>query len=143
MTDSIRKGVYRLLNEYDDYAGGLPPEAFATRMPGRSNAIGEQLWCVVGGRESGVRAFENEKWMGFNCSLTETSSKERVIDALTSSADLVRSAFEKLEWSQIRERAALSILEHEAMHQGQLIRFGYALDLAFPESWAKHWSLAE
>ncbi len=37
----------------------------------------------------------------------------------------------------------MSILEHEAMHQGQLIRFGYALDLAFPESWAKHWSLAE
>ena len=36
----------------------------------------------------------------------------------------------------------LALLEHEAQHQGQLIRYVYALDYTFPESWASRWALS-
>lgn len=34
-------------------------------------------------------------------------------------------------------------LEHEAAHQGQLIRYLYGLRLAIPESWRKRYALSD
>ncbi len=37
----------------------------------------------------------------------------------------------------------LKVIEHESQHQGQIIRYGYALGHVFHESWASRWSLEE
>lgn len=109
------------------------------KSPGRSNTIGQQLWCVIGGRESAVRAIEAGGWAGFDCSLTDTSSKEKVVEALSASATALLQALS--DDGSLADRMALFVFEHEAMHQGQLIRFVYSLDLEFPKSWADHWHL--
>jgi hypothetical protein len=36
----------------------------------------------------------------------------------------------------------LDLLEHEAQHHGQLIRYLYALKLAIPDSWKARYALA-
>ncbi len=143
MNQVVKKAVLRQLSEYAEYVDALDSEAFGTRMPGRSNEIGQQLWCVIGGHESGVRAIEAGKWAGFDCSLKETRDKGAVLDALRRSSEQVREALDVEEWTPVQERMALFLLEHDAMHQGQLIRFNYALGYPFPQSWVDHWVLTE
>lgn len=143
MQEAVIRGVLRLLTEYEDFAASVSEDSLGSRMPGRSNEVGQQLWCVIGGHESGVRALEHGEWKGFDCSLTETKNKETLVKALVNSNQLVRSALDDAEWTSFGERMAVFILEHDAMHQGQLIRFAYALDMPFPESWVKHWALTD
>lgn len=49
-----------------------------------------------------------------------------MIDALSASQD---------------ETNALDLLLHETQHHGQLIRFVYALELEFPQSWHSRWNV--
>ena len=143
MNRVVRKALFRQLSEYEEFAAALDSDSLGSRMPGRSNEIGQQLWCVIGGHESGVRAIEAGKWAGFECSLKDTRDKEAVLSALRNSSDQVREALGGDEWTPVQERIAVFMLEHDAMHQGQLIRFNYALGYPFPQSWIDHWVLTE
>jgi len=130
---------------YDELVAELPEAVLAEELPGLpSNAIGEQLWCVVGARESFARAIEAGEWSGFSCSLsaTETRDSEAVATALSSSAADVLTAIEQLEPADdARCRLALRLLEHEAAHHGQLIRYLYGLRLAIPAGWKERYAL--
>lgn len=139
MQEVILRRLHRLIDEYDDLARELPESALSMKAPGRSNTIGQQLWCVIGGHESAVRAIEKGEWAGFDCSLTETTDKQKVVETLSSSADALRGAL--AGDSPVAGQMGLFVLEHDAMHQGQLIRFVYSLDLQFPQSWIDHWHL--
>lgn len=127
-----------------DIAKALPPDAFAQRLPLPSNTIGAQLWCVVGARESYLRAIQAGQWKGFSCSLTGTDAADQaeVVAALErSAATLLDSLATRLEWDSERDALLLDLLEHEAQHQGQLIRYVYGLGHEFPESWKQRWAL--
>jgi hypothetical protein len=141
MREFVHKKMFALVHEFDEFAVGLPEEAFVASIPGRSNTVGEQLWCVIGGRESGVRAIENSKWMGFGSSLKETAVKSEVVDTLKRSGEAFANAYTGEASTAVHDRVGLFVLEHDAMHQGQLIRFAYALNLPFPKSWVDHWEL--
>lgn len=143
MNNAIRKAISRHVDGYVEYSEWLAESNFVSKIPGRSNKIGEQLWCVVGGHESAVVAVENGEWMGFECSLTNVEDKEKVVGALRESGERVKDAFAGDDWSKIQEQMAVFVIEHDAMHQGQLIRFGYALDLGFPQSWKDRWYLTD
>ena len=123
----------------------MPEAALATKLPGiRSNAVGEQLWCVVGARESFARAIEAGEWSGFSCSLTATETREReaVLAALSQSADGVLAAIGDLDpQDDDRCRFALQLLEHETAHHGQLIRYLYGLELPIPARWKARYAL--
>ena len=128
----------------DELATSLPEAAFERELTDRSNAIGEQFWCVVGARESYADAIENDGWIGFSCSLPGWAAidKGKVIAALSAAAQRVEAAMAAVEWTETREEMLLALLEHEAQHQGQLIRFVYALDYEFPDSWKERWALS-
>ena len=130
---------------YDDLAAGLPEDALAATLPGLpSNTIGAQLWCVVGARESYARALEGGDWAGFSCSLSAAETKERaaVTTGLGRSARAVLAALDLLQPDDdARGRLALLLLEHEAAHQGQLIRYLYGLRLLIPASWKERYAL--
>ncbi|HSK07519.1 MAG TPA: DinB family protein [Acidimicrobiia bacterium] len=122
------------------------PEADLDRKLGeRSNTIGAQIWCVVGARESHTRAIREDAWAGFDCSLSgpDTTIKERVLEALDRSEEALIETLGDLEWTDGRELLLLDLLEHEIQHQGQLIRYIYALGHRFPESWATRWALEQ
>ena len=130
---------------YDDFVATLDEVALGERLPGLpSNAIGLQLWCVVGARESYTRAIRTGGWAGFSCSLADPLAKEPVVAALQRSAAAARDVFPLIEgFSPEQQGFLLDWLEHEAAHQGQLIRYLYGLRMTIPESWRKRYALTD
>ena len=121
----------------------LSEEDLGRRLGDRSNTIGAQMWCVVGARESYAKAIEHDGWIGFGCSLSgpDVTNKERVLEALARSGALLTDTINRVEWTDTRDGLLLDLLEHETQHQGQIIRYVYALGRRFPESWATRWAL--
>jgi hypothetical protein len=105
-----------------------------------SNRIADQLWCIVGARESYTRAIEKGAWQGFSCSLATPKIKKSVLASLEESEKKLNDInFMGLADAQID--LAFNLLEHEIQHHGQLIRFVYANGLTFPESWHKRYTV--
>ncbi|MDQ3023934.1 MAG: hypothetical protein M3R04_06075 [bacterium] len=129
----------------EDLVALLPEAALIEKLGPRSNTIGEQLWCVVGARESYAHAITEGGWAGFSCSMThaDTSNKQCALEALRRAALLTAHALSEPDWTPARDELLLQLLEHEAQHQGQLIRFVYALGHTFPDSWKKRWALRD
>jgi hypothetical protein len=129
---------------YRDFADSLDESSLGEKLPGLpSNAIGLQLWCVVGARESYARAIRAGSWAGFACSLASPMEKIPVSGALARSADEVRTVLGGIDgFSETQQGLVLDLLEHEAAHQGQLIRYLYGLRLAIPESWRSRYALS-
>ena len=51
-----------------ELVAALPEEALKLKLGDLpSNSIGEQLWCIIGARESYLKAMRNEDWAGFSC----------------------------------------------------------------------------
>ena len=99
-----------------------------------SNRIGEQLWCIVGARESYLAAIEAAEWSGFSCSINDCFSKAEILQCLSDT----RLRASRLMWSNFNETQTeflFDLLEHEIQHHGQLIRYIYGNDLTFPKSW--------
>ena len=60
--------VDRLIRDFElwvEMANHLPDEAFMAELPLPSNCIGDQFWCLIGARESYIRAIEEGEWQGF------------------------------------------------------------------------------
>lgn len=125
-----------------DLAALLPESALSEDLPAPSNTVGAQFWCLVGARESYARAIEAGAWSAFSCSLTAEGTRQiaAVRAALETSAQAVRQALATTR-TDATDALVLDLLEHEAQHQGQLIRYIYALGLEFPASWKARWAL--
>jgi hypothetical protein len=144
MRDTIVGHIKTLADAHGELAESLPDDAFVQKMSARSNPIGAQFWCVVGARESYTKAIESDAWVGFSCSLpgSATAHKTKVVEALSQSVLAFEKVVGNVDWTGTRDDLLLNLLEHEAQHQGQLIRYVYALDYTFPESWASRWALS-
>jgi hypothetical protein len=129
---------------YRDLLAVVDEVALNARLPGLpSNTIGAQVWCVVGSRESYARAIAAGEWAGFSCSLDDPGDHAKVVAALRRSEVALSEALESLDGSsRAQARLVLDLLEHEAQHHGQLIRYLYALKLAIPDSWKARYALA-
>lgn len=110
-------------------------------LPGLpSNRIGGQLWCVVGARESYIKAITMGGWQGFSCSLKTPQVRNSVLSAL----DETHKQLNEVDFSELTDvqvELAFALLEHEIQHHGQLIRFVYANRLTFPASWNKRYTV--
>jgi hypothetical protein len=130
---------------YNELANLLDESSYGAKLPGLpSNNIGSQLWCVVGARESYLKAMQNGAWAGFTCSLpgSMTANKQAVSDALRQSADSALTWLENTSGlSESQQRLAFEWLEHEIQHHGQLIRYLYALKLGIPPGWKSRYHL--
>jgi hypothetical protein len=106
-----------------------------------ANRISAQVWCVVGARESYLKAIQHGEWQGFACSLRTPKNKSAVLAALVASAERLQ----EIEFSKLGEKQlslACDLLEHEVQHHGQLIRYVYANRLTFPASWQERYALS-
>lgn len=140
----IEERLDRSFGLYRDLVLSLDAGALAAKLPGLpSNTVGEQLWCVVGARESYARGIAAGEWSGFACSLGNTADLDQVRAALDRSESAVRDALQGAEsLTEAQQRLVIDLLEHEAAHQGQLIRYLYGLRLSIPESWKERYALA-
>ena len=142
-TAAVQRSFDRSFGLYRDLLAVLDEDGLHSRLPGlKSNTIGAQLWCVVGARESYARAIAAGEWAGFSCSLDEPGDPARVEAALGSSASAVSQALRQpAEMTEAQDRLVLDLLEHEAQHHGQLIRYLYALGVEIPASWRARYAL--
>lgn len=140
----IEDSFERSFGLYDDLISSLDETTLAARLPQiPSNALGLQLWCVVGARESFSRAIAADQWSGFHCSLETATEKAPVAEALQRSALAVSEVLKTIAtYSDVQNRLIIDLMEHEAAHHGQLIRYLYGLKLVIPQSWKTKYALA-
>ena len=145
MQHTVIAHLQQLFAAHADLSHLLPSEAFAKKLPVRSNSIGGQWWCVIGARESYLQALQQGQWVGFHCSLAydRAQQKQRVVEALDRTARGLLITLEGLALADVRQDLLVDLLEHEALHPGQLIRYVYGLGYSFPKSWAERWALTD
>jgi hypothetical protein len=124
-----------------DLVAHLEEESLSLNLPNLpSNQISGQLWCVVGARESYIRALAAGGWQGFSCSLKTPRVKESVLEVL----EETRKQLGEIDFTNFNDAQidlSFALLEHEVQHHGQLIRFVYGNKLSFPESWSKRYTV--
>lgn len=101
----------------------------------KNKSLQEHFWCLVGARESYTQALAKGAWSGFSCSLTELD-RQAIKAKLYASAEQFKQVTGQITgWNPARDELLLALLEHEVMHEGQIIRHMYALGYTLPESW--------
>ena len=106
-----------------------------------SNSIGDQLWCIVGARESYFKAIQKGSWSGFSCSLQDNTSKSEVIKCISESYRNIMEFIEQEKLSEEQLGLLVDLLEHEVQHHGQLIRYIYGNNITFPKSWNERYTV--
>jgi hypothetical protein len=132
----------RAFNLTDDLVQGLSETDFTLKLNDLpSNTVGEQLWCIIGARESYLKAIINEGWSGFSCSLNDTTSKVEILRSLQKSTDECLRFLKSHDLNETRLDLLITLLEHEIQHHGQLIRYVYGNKLSFPRSWHERYTV--
>lgn len=124
---------------YTDLVAHIPENFLESKLADLpSNTIGQQLWCVIGARNSYLNAAKAGAWKGFSCPLAsdKTGNSQAVKEALVSTGDDVKKFLnESGDFSEVTVKFLFDLLEHEAQHHGQLARYLYGLKVGVPQSW--------
>ncbi|MBM7613917.1 DinB family protein [Alkaliphilus hydrothermalis] len=140
--ESIKNHLHKAFNLTRDLVRDLPTDALKLKLKDLpSNTIGEQLWCIIGARESYLKAIMNEGWVGFNCSLKDTSSKDEILLCLDQTGGESLDYLNSHRLNEVQVDLLLALLEHEIQHHGQLIRYVYGNKLSFPKSWKQRYTV--
>ncbi|MBS1910625.1 MAG: hypothetical protein JST22_01440 [Bacteroidetes bacterium] len=139
----IEESFSRSFALYRDLIDSIDESALSSRLPQLpSNTLGLQLWCVIGARESYGKAIEANQWSGFSCSLKSPTDISSVADALHRSANALSEILKTIDtYTDVQYRLVIDLLEHEAAHQGQLLRYLFGLKLPIPDSWKSRFAL--
>jgi hypothetical protein len=87
---------------------------------------------------------EAGKWAGFRCSLdaSDVARRERVEEALENSGRELLASLNAVDtFTDHQNQLMMDLLEHEAQHHGQLIRYLYGLRLPVPAGWKARYAL--
>lgn len=147
MRDLLIRRFDRANTLYADLVAALSREQLSSRLGDLpSSPIGQQLWCVLGARESYPRAARAGAWQGF----TSPVSGEQLFDPAALGAAFSATKGDVAAWlgelddgDEDAYTYALALLEHETQHHGQLIRYLYGLGIPRPESWQRQYALDE
>ncbi|OJF94629.1 hypothetical protein [Alkalibacterium sp. 20] len=141
----MKKLVERLnaaFNLTEDLVNGLSVQELELTLGDLpSNTIGEQIWCIVGARESYLQAVIHNEWIGFSCSLKDLTSHSSVMDSLKSSSKACIDQIDSTDLNDTQIDYLFTLLEHEIQHHGQLIRYIYGNKLHFPKSWNERYTV--
>ncbi|MNJ92526.1 DinB family protein [compost metagenome] len=141
----LREKLQRSFGLYDDFIQELKEENLQLDLKGLpSNTIGQQLWCVIGARQSYLNAILSDGWQGFACALDwkSTGDKSAVQQQLADSKNAFLSAVQDMASLTSKQQSLMfDLIEHEAQHHGQLVRYLYGLKLSVPATWKKRYNL--
>lgn len=140
MIEIVLKNIRQRFNSLVELVDTLDTSLFEAQLDvPKSKSIGQHMWCIIGARESYARALKVGKWDGFSCSLEETGNPASILAKLHSSTEAFNNEINEVQdWTPERHNLLVHLLEHETMHEGQLIRHIYALKQELPDSikWA-------
>ena len=141
MNNELKKKIDRSFRLTHDLLLHLDEKYLALDLPDLpSNKIVDQYWCIVGARESYIKAIESDGWKGFSCSLAAKAGKQGVLAALENTYQKIID-IDFAIFSETKINLAFNLLEHEVQHHGQLIRFVYGNGLTFPDSWKQRYTV--
>ncbi|QKS70842.1 hypothetical protein FLK61_29360 [Paenalkalicoccus suaedae] len=142
MEELIKKRLVKACLLTEDFYLDLSDEQLGFSIRGLpSNTIGEQAYCLIGARESYLKALVKGEWNGFICSLTNLNDSKEINRNLTESRARLESFLSQESLSNMHYQLLVDLLEHEVQHHGQLIRFSYANKLKFPKSWNNRYTV--
>ena len=142
MSQPLKTKLDRAFSLTHDLVLHLDEMFLSLDLPGLpSNRVAGQLWCIIGARESYIKAIEAGGWQGFSCSLTAAQVKQAVLAALESTHERLNE-INLMDLTDAQIDLAFDLLEHEIQHHGQLIRFVYGNGLTFPTSWQKRYTVS-
>ncbi len=114
-----------------------------------SQTLGYQFNCMLGAEESNLSMITKGEWEGFTSSLSDSDEFTiPLIKKHMQEAD--KQLFEAIDSVDLLKEFSdgstplmnyMVLVEHEALHQGQIVNYMYAVDLEIPESWASKWAL--
>jgi hypothetical protein len=136
MREAVIAALKARFGAYEDLIGDVAEAdlALTVDVPAHKS-LADHLWCVVGSRESYVRALAAGKWAGFDCSMSAFRRGDFEA-ALARTAREAATAVEGVtDWTPARDDLLVSLHEHEVMHEGQIIRHMLALGRTLPTSW--------
>lgn len=136
MRKKIIEHIIERFQSYADLADQATDEELLDNLSVPKNKdLRSHFWCVVGARESYTKGLEIGEWGGFKCSLQKVDKAE-VVEGLETSAEAFQNVVAKIDhWTEARDELLTSLLEHEVMHEGQIIRHVYGLERSLPPSW--------
>ncbi len=142
MDDVLLLRIKRAMNLTLDFYNFIPEESLSLNIQGKpSNTIGEQAWCIIGARESYLKALKMGQWDGFSCSLIDCKDKSLVLSKLEVSSRNIVEFLQGANIGSLNQELLFDLLEHEIQHHGQLIRYSYANKLGFPKSWNNRYTV--
>ena len=133
-----------ILAQWKDLLDALPPDSLKLHLGDlRSNAIGDQLWCLGGCRESNLASLKADAPFSWTCTYAGSAQDKPPLAAylLTQAEGLESFLEDHPTLSETQTTLLLDLLAHEFQHQGQMIRFLYANALPIPKSWQSFWHL--
>jgi len=142
MRQIVVEKLRRAMQLYDDLIEFLPEDSLSLKLSNLpSNELGQQLWCVIGARNSYLNALKAGSWQGFECPLSweGAKSKNEVAASLKSTAENANRFL--CDASEFPEDILVDLLEHEVQHHGQIVRYLYGLKLGVPTSWKQRYNL--
>ncbi|MBU9712314.1 hypothetical protein [Evansella tamaricis] len=132
----VKQRVLQALSLTDDFYTHINGDHLRLRISDvPSNTIGEQAYCIIGARESYLKAFIIGKWDGFECSLSDSTNKTLINSKLKETHTNIIRFLQDNSIGEINPNFLMDLLEHEVQHHGQLIRYAYANNIEFPKSW--------
>lgn len=140
MKEIITTRVLKALALTNDFYAHISEDHLKLKLENLpSNSIGEQVWCILGARESYIRALIKGQWDGFSCSLSDTKDKELIMSKLQETYSKLEDVLDQK--IQPDMNVLFDLLEHEVQHHGQLIRYAYANRIGFPKSWNQRYTV--
>jgi hypothetical protein len=134
--DLLIQRVLQALSLTDDFYNHINDGSLRLQISDvPSNTIGEQAYCIIGARESYLKALKIGQWHGFDCSLVDSNNKTLIISKLVETHTNIERFLQDISIGEINSNLLFDLLEHEVQHHGQLIRYAYANKIKFPKSW--------
>jgi hypothetical protein len=136
MRDIVIQHLEDRFQSWLDLAEAVEDETLLEKLPApKYKSLREHFWCVIGGRESYIKALSAGQWDGFGCSL-ETVDKSEVIEKMRETQATFKTVLQSVDdWTADRDEMLTTLLEHETIHEGQVIRLMYGLEKDLPSSW--------
>lgn len=134
--DILKKRVLQAMNLTDDFYNHINEGCLTLKISDvPSNTMGEQAYCIIGARESYLKALKKGHWVGFDCSLIDSDDKPLINSKLEETHANIERFLLETSIDNITSNLLFDLLEHEVQHHGQLIRYAYANKINFPKSW--------
>ncbi|WP_096153574.1 MULTISPECIES: hypothetical protein [Bacillus] len=129
----------KLTYDFYNYIDGVCLTMKISNVP--SNTIGDQAYCLIGARESYLKALRVGEWAGFDCSLNDNKDKALILNKLEETYTNIQRFFHEPTKEDRNMNLLIDLLEHEVQHHGQLIRYAYANKMDFPKSWNERYTV--